>query len=124
MADLDSRQSLKILNFTLVDFWIHFLNLNLPSRFDIEDIAKQLTSLMGTNVAIGPEHLIKQDGPLLHVRASIDIEQPLMTRVHLQQEDYPNETIDVQYEALPLFYFYCGRIGHALKECKYVQRKK
>lgn len=122
MTDWDSQQSLKLINFTLVDLWVHFSNI--PIHFHTAKYVEKLVGLVGEYIKADLERLIKAKGPLIRVRIQVDIEKPLMARIYLEQDDHPKENIQVQYESLPLFCFCNGWIGHALKECHLAKRKR
>lgn len=99
-----------------MDFWVQFRNL--PLRLHTEDIAKDLATILGDFTKVDMERLIKHDGLLMRVRIRLDVERPLLNRIRLEQDNQTTKAILVQYEALPIFCFHCGRLGHVIKECK------
>lgn len=72
----------------------------------MESYTKRLANIVGEYVKEDLERMIKPEGPLMRVRVLINIEQPLMAKIRLEQEDRPEETVTVQYESLSLFCFH------------------
>lgn len=56
-------------------------------------------------------------GKFLRVKVRLDLSRPLQPHVYLQRKKEGLKRIEVRYERLPTFCFYCGVLGHDLKYC-------
>ena len=54
----------------------------------------------------------------LRVRVSINLNQPLKRKMKLKRSAENWCSVQFQYEAVPMFYYICGLIGHNEKYCE------
>uniref|UniRef100_A0A803MIE9 CCHC-type domain-containing protein n=1 Tax=Chenopodium quinoa TaxID=63459 RepID=A0A803MIE9_CHEQI len=54
----------------------------------------------------------------VRIRTMIDVTKPLLQKVKVKMRGGYEELFDVKYEKPPLFCFYCGKIGHGVKDCE------
>ncbi|KAI5335464.1 hypothetical protein L3X38_025597 [Prunus dulcis] len=59
-------------------------------------------------------------GRYLRIRVRLDVTKPLPRVMKLQFDHSLEAVTEVKYERLPDFCYACGRIGHVIKECKFV----
>ncbi|XP_042950114.1 uncharacterized protein LOC122282228 [Carya illinoinensis] len=109
LKDYNGNTQPHLISFDKVSFWIHMLNLPL-SCMKIE-MGKQI----GDSVGLVREIDVQEDGVawgrVLRVRIECDLKQPL-ARGRTIDVDGKRMWIPFQYEKLPKFWYYCGRIPH------------
>ncbi|PQM40802.1 hypothetical protein Pyn_12255 [Prunus yedoensis var. nudiflora] len=59
-------------------------------------------------------------GRYLRIRVRLDVTKPLRRVMKLRFDHSLEAVIEFKYERLPDFCYVCGRIGHVVKECKFV----
>ncbi|TXG73181.1 hypothetical protein EZV62_001760 [Acer yangbiense] len=64
-------------------------------------------------------------GKFLRVKVRIDISKPLKRWLRLSLDRSGNiVVVGLKYERLPEFCYACGRVGHGINECSYMEAKK
>ncbi|KAL2905542.1 hypothetical protein RDABS01_004252 [Bienertia sinuspersici] len=53
----------------------------------------------------------------VRMMVQIDVRNPLMKQMKLKLRNGIEEYFNVKYEKPPLYVFYCGKIGHGIKDC-------
>jgi len=53
----------------------------------------------------------------LRIRVLIDARKPLTQKIKLKMRGGQEDFAEVKYEKLPLFCYYCGKLGHGTKDC-------
>lgn len=53
----------------------------------------------------------------VRIRVLHDVRKPLVPHVRVMMKNGIEEDFDVKYERLPLFCFFCGKVGHGTKDC-------
>ncbi|KAL2899240.1 hypothetical protein RDABS01_024322 [Bienertia sinuspersici] len=95
--------------------WVRVYNLPFKGRLNqgnIEKIGNKLGSFirMDNSGAMGIDKSIR-------IRIWIDVRKPLLKKVKLKMRNGVEEYFEVKYEKPPLFCFYCGKMGHGVKDC-------
>ncbi|KAL5774833.1 hypothetical protein ACOSP7_012390 [Xanthoceras sorbifolium] len=89
-------------NFTLAHFWVQIYNLPLAS------MNKKMGEFLGGLI-----------GEFLRVRVLIDVLKPLKRGLRFMFGDNGEEcSVLLRYERLPNFCYFCGKMGHLLRECR------
>lgn len=83
-----------------------------------EEIYTRIGELIGNVEEIDTNKIGDCLGQVTRLRISIDITQPLKKILFIESEDGKKVPVSVEYEKLPDFCFYCGRLGHSYKECE------
>lgn len=60
----------------------------------------------------------------IRIRVNIDARKPLMRSVKIKMRGGMEEFFDVRYERPPLSCYFCGKIGHDLKDCEICQEQE
>lgn len=53
----------------------------------------------------------------LRIRVLIDVRKPLKKSINLKMRGGVSTRVTVKYERIPLFCYFCGRLGHGTKDC-------
>lgn len=95
-------------------FWIqlHGLPLGLLNKSFATLAGNSIGSFLGIDCDLSGSVI----GKFLRIRVEIDVSKPLCRVLHA---DFKGQTITIslKYERLPDFCFFCGIIGHTLKDC-------
>jgi hypothetical protein len=76
-----------------------------------------LLEQFGEVMEVDTDDGVQASGPFLRVRVRWPVRQPLVYTVPVGKKDQIVR-YNMRYERVPNFCFFCGRIGHARKECK------
>lgn len=97
-----------------VPFWIRLVNLPLNRRNEVA--VRAIASRLGEVIDIDVDRL---KGGSRHIRARviIDVTRPICRFVHVRGGHNENIKIDFRFEKLPNFCYWCGLIGHTVREC-------
>ncbi|GAV69998.1 DUF4283 domain-containing protein/zf-CCHC_4 domain-containing protein, partial [Cephalotus follicularis] len=63
------------------------------------------------------ERVGKENNQYLKLRVGLDMRKPLRRGMKFSVGAIEKTWLSFQYEKLPNFYHFCGRIGHNIKEC-------
>lgn len=53
----------------------------------------------------------------IRLRINVDVRKPLVQKIRVKMRGGEDEFFEVKYEKPPLFCYYCGRMGHGVKDC-------
>ncbi|XP_043699868.1 uncharacterized protein LOC122650529 [Telopea speciosissima] len=104
-------------NFDRVAFWIQIHGVPL----ELQDLKLELQ--LGSKIGHSSKAMIidgNQFGErirFLRVRTSVNILKPLKDHLTLQRKNGSQFKIQVKYERMPLYCYYCGTIGHEENRC-------
>uniref|UniRef100_A0A803LDA8 CCHC-type domain-containing protein n=1 Tax=Chenopodium quinoa TaxID=63459 RepID=A0A803LDA8_CHEQI len=96
--------------------WVRVYNLPLKGRLNLSNVEK-IGNKLGTFVKMDNAAQVGIDKSI-RIRVLIDVRKPLVKSVRLKMRGGLEESFDVRYEKPPIFCFYCGRMGHGVKECE------
>ncbi|KAK1592224.1 hypothetical protein Q3G72_021434 [Acer saccharum] len=104
------------LQFRHVPFWIQLHNL--PLACLNRDVGLHLGGLVGQVKETDAGESGECVGQFIRIRVLIDVTNPLKRglRVALGDDEKVNEVM-ICYERLPNFCYYCGKIGHLVRDC-------
>ncbi|CAB4268866.1 unnamed protein product [Prunus armeniaca] len=100
------------------DFWVQAHNLPL-NRMTVTT-GRQIGNRLGQCIDVMEGAYGECLGKYLHIRVRLDVTKPLRRVMKLQFDHSLKAVIEFKYERLPDFCYACGRIGHVVKECKFV----
>ncbi|KAF7821131.1 TMV resistance protein N-like [Senna tora] len=114
-----SLRILKEIEFSFSPFWIQFHDLPLEgfSRENVRRMGSKLGEVIIFEDLVVNGRLIRS---FARARILIDLREPLSTDFWVPRPGLPRIWISVKYETLHQFCFYCGRIGHEVKNCEVV----
>lgn len=98
------------------EFYVHMKGLPLP--FCHGRIAVHIGNSMGKFIDFDEEDHKHNWGAILRVRVSIDITQPLQRVMNIEGPNNQSLQVTFSYERLPNFCYYCGMLGHLVKDCR------
>uniref|UniRef100_A0A803MPB9 CCHC-type domain-containing protein n=1 Tax=Chenopodium quinoa TaxID=63459 RepID=A0A803MPB9_CHEQI len=96
--------------------WVRVYNLPLKGRLNANNIEK-IGDKLGMFVKLDHEARVGIDKSI-RIRVLVDVRKPLAKHVKLKLREGIEEFFEVKYEKSPLFCYFCGRIGHGLKDCE------
>lgn len=102
--------------FTSVSFWVHFYDI--PLDWYNQEMAERLGNAVGVFVEVDSRNGFHHSGSSLRLRIRVDISRPLRRGVKITLDDVVERNwIPIQYERFSEFCYFCGLIGHQLKNC-------
>lgn len=97
-------------------FWVRVYDLPLVGRSS-ETNARNIGNKVGTFMAVDKSDVVGINKSL-RVRTMIDLREPLKKEITLKLRGGISQQFGVKYERLPLFCYYCGKLGHGDKDCE------
>lgn len=95
--------------------WVRVYNLPFKGRLNLTNV-EALGNKLGTFIKVDNSGSIGIDKSI-RLRVNIDVRKPLVRTVKVKMRGGMEEFYDVKYERPPIFCYYCGKIGHGLKDC-------
>ncbi|KAL2939378.1 ATP synthase epsilon chain [Bienertia sinuspersici] len=95
--------------------WCRVYNLPFKGRLNINN-ATQLGNKIGAFIAVDQSGSLGIDKSI-RIRVLLDVRRPLTQKVKIKMKGGKEEFFDVKYERLPMFSYWCGKIGQASREC-------
>lgn len=94
------------------------LGMELAPSLDSKAVGFKFKNLFENVTALSILETESKKGRLLKILAEVDLDKSLLRGSKIQ---YEGQTVWVQfqYENLAMFYFYCGKAGHAKQNCFY-----
>lgn len=101
---------------TLADLpmWIRVYNLSFNGRLNTNNI-EVIGNKNGSFVKIDNSGSVGIDKSL-RMRVLIDVRKPLIKKVKVKMRGGEEGLFDVKYEKPPLYCYYCGKLGHGIKD--------
>lgn len=101
--------------FTHSVFWICVYNL--PFLSMVADVEENIGNDIGRVLEVDVPNNGIGWGQFLRIRVEIDITKPLLWGKILEDDQGKPFWVDFQYEHLPIFCYWCGRIVHSGNDC-------
>ena len=111
----ETDQSLKELRFDTAEFWIQVHDI--PTRRMTVDAAKGICQTLGRVIHCSDDEET-DGGEFMRVRVELDITKPLNRGRRVRFGPDSDGWVLFQYERLPIFCYWCGRLTHDPKECE------
>nr|POE95537.1 uncharacterized protein CFP56_01578 [Quercus suber] len=115
IQDFEGELTLKEIDIRWAPFWIQIYNLPLKCRMKETGCAIGLSLGLVMDLDV-PESGV-QWGKFLRVRVHIDAMKCLECGKKVTIEGGESRWVSFKYERLPNFYYRCGLLNHALKDC-------
>ncbi|XP_065855075.1 uncharacterized protein [Euphorbia lathyris] len=96
---------------------IFLLVFDLPIGFQTEAACKAIGNQVGQFLESDPKNFSRLRRSFLRIKVTIDVRKPLRTGQKLKRSGGDWLWVNIRYERLPQFCFYCGVIGHSDKFC-------
>lgn len=97
------------------DFHVHAIGV--PFNLMHRKMAEFLGNAIGSFVDLGYDESKAFSGTALRFRATIDITKPLRRMIQIKGPNGEELHIRLAYERLPNFCYYCGCLGHLVRDC-------
>uniref|UniRef100_A0A803NQ77 CCHC-type domain-containing protein n=1 Tax=Cannabis sativa TaxID=3483 RepID=A0A803NQ77_CANSA len=111
-----SLQNVTKEDFRFAQFWVQ--THRLPFLSKSRALAKKVGEWVGEFVEVHEDSLHEGWGSFLRTRVRLDVTQPLMRGKMVSLPRVMDEHwLEFRYENLPVFCFYCGKIGHPFDKC-------
>ncbi|CAN6285675.1 unnamed protein product [Urochloa humidicola] len=94
-----------------VNLWVRF--------FDVPVLLmnEMFTGVLARKISKTVLEIGKPGGNYLRARVAFPLEEAIKPTVEATVKGFGRMSFEVKYENAPFFYFNCGRLGHAKKEC-------
>lgn len=104
-------------NIQLFEFpiWARVYNLPFKGRLNIANM-KAIGDRIGTFIKMDTSGAMGIDKSI-RMRVLHDVRKPFKSKVCVKMKNGEEEEFEVKYERPPLFYFFCGKVGHGTKDC-------
>ena len=99
-----------------VDLWIHIYDL--LSGFISERVAIHIGDFIKFFTESDSNNFDGAWRKFLRIKVSIDVREPIKRRMKIKKPSGDCFWVNFKYEKLPTFYFFCGIIGHAERDCE------
>ena len=96
-------------------FWVQISNL--PSRLMTKANGELIGSSLGEVVSVDAPEGGWAWGTYMHVRVKMDITKPLCQGRMVRLGGLDRRWVSFQYEHLPIFCYWCGKLDHDEKDC-------
>lgn len=95
--------------------WVRVYNLPFKGRLkreNVEALGKKIGRFIKADV-FGSVGIDKSIRP----RINVDVRKPLTRKIKVKMRGGEEDFVEVKYEKPPLYCFYCGLMGHGIKDC-------
>ncbi|XP_021858913.2 uncharacterized protein [Spinacia oleracea] len=100
----------------LVPFWVRVYDLPILGRNN-ESNARKIGNKVGCFMKVDKSDIVGINKSL-RIRVSIDVRKPLKEEIDLKLRGGVLEKVQVKYEKLQVFCYFCGKLGHGEKDCE------
>lgn len=107
-----SNIRLREFNFEIVDCWLQ--SHDIPLDYNTEATTKELSASIGIFRELDKKEIL---GKYMRIKVGLNIEQPLRPFITLVWDQMQDAEVRVAYEKIPKLCYYCGYLGHELKDC-------
>ncbi|KAJ1416986.1 Zinc knuckle CX2CX4HX4C [Sesbania bispinosa] len=112
----ERSQALELLEFTSVPVRVQLWGL--PAHCKIEKMGRKIGGCLGEVNSVDIFET-RDRGSFIKLVVIIDTSRPLKLGIHVGSKTYGVIWVDFEYERMPQFCYFCGRIGHEEDFCAY-----
>jgi hypothetical protein len=113
MAEGESPE--QVLLYT-VPFWIQIHNL--PTGYMAETVGRNVGNYVGEFLEYNEKNSSNFWRRYMRVRVMVDVRKPLVCRKSIKKKGAAAIMVNIKYERLGIFCYYCGMLGHAEDSCE------
>ena len=95
--------------------WVRVYNLPFKGRLNVMNV-EAIGNKLGSFIKLDNSGSMGIDKSI-RIRVNVDVRKPLYKHVKVKMRGGIEEFFDVKYERPPIFCYFCGKIGHGLKDC-------
>lgn len=110
----DEKLSWKDDCFNFSNFWVQVWNV--PAHWVSIETGKKIGCCLGTVKDVLVVELSRSEERYINIQVVLDLTKPLLRGTMLKYKQI-DIWVEFKYEQLPIFYYYCGRVGHNKKMC-------
>ena len=114
-GDIEGNKKPSDLMLFELPMWVRVYNLPFKGRFNMMNV-EGIGNKLGRFVKLDNSGAMGIDKSI-RIRVKIDVRKPLAKQVKVKMRGGVEEFFEVKYEKPPLFCFFCGKIGHGVKDC-------
>ncbi|KAI8007871.1 Uncharacterized protein LOK49_LG07G01649 [Camellia lanceoleosa] len=115
LGEMDPNVQPSDIQLTSVQFWVHVCNL--PLILMNKEVGQIVGNSVGQFIDMDFEDGGITWGRTMWLRVAIDVRKPLRRGMKLSLSSADPLWVDFKYERLPIFCYFCGRLGHSDREC-------
>ncbi|XP_050211918.1 uncharacterized protein LOC126662073 [Mercurialis annua] len=95
--------------------WVHVNDI--PLGLVTKKLGENVGNYLGKFICHDNRRVKPNESSSLRVRVSIDVRKPLKKKMKFKRSANTWSWVELQYERIPMFCFYCGIMGHSEKFC-------
>jgi len=99
-----------------VPFWIQVYNL--PVGYMAETVGRNVGNYVGEFLEYDEKNNSNFWRQYMRIRVMVDVRKPLVCSKSIKKKDTSPVTINIKYECLGIFCYYCGILGHTEDSCE------
>lgn len=115
LHELQLNENPKEVDLTKIDMW--FQVHNLLSGYVSEKYAIDFGNHVGSFIASDPKNYTRTQREYMRIRARMDVRKPLKRKLQVKKPKSQWEWVDLKYERLNMFYYFCGISGRTNRFC-------
>lgn len=116
LDDIEGKSNLSNVELFELPVWARIYNLPLKGRLIITNM-EAIGKKIGAFVRLDGSGSMGIDKSI-RMRVKIDVRKPLTTKIKVKMRGGVEEWFDIKYERPPLVCYYCGKLGHGVKDCE------